>query len=377
MKPRIIPDLQYRGINIFVGDITKISADVIVNAANKSLLGGNGIDGAIHKAAGPQLLTECAKLHGCQTGQSKITRGYNLPSSYVIHTVGPIWNGGNQGEDSLLKSCYETCLDIAEINCFESIVFCCISTGIYGFPKNRAAKIALNTISDRIDSGLRCEVYICCFSQDDLKPYVDAASAIPEAAKKPVEGGLNPRKIYFTNKLKGHFNGEILCKAVDRVIENQDRFYALLRSTGEPGIEELISSIHKSSFFTAHSYSHHHYASGTVEHSLGVYDQLVKLAKGYSYENKDLIITALLHDICMGHNPIWPHEKGRHGKNSYLITKQYLHNVNPAVLEAIKGHKHWPSDEGAAHNPLRLLIKKADMADAATSPEKTLKFMKI
>lgn len=179
---------------------------------------------------------------------------------------------------------------------------------------------------------------------------------------------LNPRQAYFTNKLKRYFDGEDLRKAVDRVIENQDRYYALLRSTKEPGVEELIASIHKSTFFTAHSHSHHHYASGTVEHSLGVYDQLVKLAKGYHYGDKDLILTALLHDICMGHNPDWPHERGRHGKNSYLIAKKYLPNVSPDVLEAIRCHKHWPSPESKAKNPLRWLIKKADCNDAATCP---------
>ena len=187
---------------------------------------------------------------------------------------------------------------------------------------------------------------------------------------------LNPRQAYFSNKLRRYFEGETLRKAVDRVIENQDRFYALLRSTNEPGIEDLITSIHKSTFFTAHSHSHHHYASGTVEHSLGVYDQLVKLAKNYSHADKDLILTALLHDISMGNNPEWPHEKRRHGKNSYLIVKQYLPTVSPDVLEAIWFHKHWPSEKNKARNPLRQLIKEADQADAATSPWYGLKFMK-
>lgn len=174
MQPSISPALQYKGIDIFVGDITKVAADAIVNAANETLLGGGGVDGAIHRAAGPQLLAECRTLHGCRTGQSKMTLGDNLPAKHVIHTVGPVWHGGSHGEDLLLKSCYDTCLDLAEANKLESIVFCCISTGVYKFPKDRAARIALDTISARTDAGLKCKVYICCYSEGDLEVYRNA-----------------------------------------------------------------------------------------------------------------------------------------------------------------------------------------------------------
>ena len=381
MQPIVTPSLEYRGISVFVGDITKVAADAIVNAANELLLGGGGIDGNIHRAAGPRLLAECRTLNGCPTGQSKMTGGYNLPSKHVIHTVGPDCHRLSvEAAEPLLRSCYDTCLDIAEANHLESIVFCCISIGIFRFPKDKAAKIALETIGKRIDAGLKCKVYICCYTEDDLAYYANAAkqlSSVSKPAPAQVTNGLNPRQAHFTRLLQKDFQGEVLRKAVDRVIENQDRYYALLRSTGEVGIEELIASIHKSTFFTAHSHSHHHYASGTVEHSLGVYDQLVIKAEGYGYSDKDLILTALLHDICMGYNPEWPHKPGRHGYNSFLITQKYLPNVSPAVLEAICCHKHWPSKESKARNPLRQLIKEADHADAATSPDRTLKFMKI
>lgn len=363
MQPDITPALQYGGIDIFVGDITKVAADAIVNAANESLLGGGGIDGAIHYAAGPQLLAECRTLHGCPTGQSKMTGGYNLPAKHVIHTVGPDCRRMSVDEaEPLLRSCYETCLDLAEANHLESIVFCCISTGVYKFPKDRAARIALDTISARTDAGLKCKVYICCYSEGDLEVYGEVAKRIP-------------REAFFSNKLKRYYTGETLRKAVNRVIENQDRYYLLLRSTGEPGVEELIASIHKSSFFTAHSESHHHYATGLVEHSLGVYDQMSRLAPSYGLGGKDIILTALLHDVCMARNDEWPHVSGKHGLNSCLIARKYLPNLSPAVQEAIEKHRHEPSPQNAARNPLWKLVNKADHADAATSPRNTLKFM--
>ena len=137
-------------IEVVFGDITKLDVDAIVNAANKTLLGGGGVDGAIHRAAGRELLKECKVLNGCETGQSKITKGYNLSCQYVIHTVGPVWNGGKYGEEELLRSCYLTALNLAKEYGLKTIAFPAISCGIYHFPIDKACKIAVDTVKEFI-----------------------------------------------------------------------------------------------------------------------------------------------------------------------------------------------------------------------------------
>ena len=139
-------------IEVLQGDITKLEVDAIVNAANRSLLGGGGVDGAIHRAAGRSLLDECKTLNGCETGQSKITKGYNLPAKYVIHTVGPVWSGGNKQERELLKSCYYTALELARENNIKTIAFPSVSCGVYRFPIEEACKIAISTVKEYLNN---------------------------------------------------------------------------------------------------------------------------------------------------------------------------------------------------------------------------------
>ena len=154
-------------IELYQGDITQLRIDAIVNAANKTLLGGGGVDGAIHRAAGPLLLEECKKLNGCDTGDAKITKGYNLPATYIIHTVGPIWHGGGQSEPELLESCYRRSLEVAVENTISSIAFPNISTGVYRFPKEHAAHIAIQSVLKFIQCNDQIEKVIFAVFDDE------------------------------------------------------------------------------------------------------------------------------------------------------------------------------------------------------------------
>jgi O-acetyl-ADP-ribose deacetylase (regulator of RNase III) len=159
-------------IELTQGDITKLHTDAIVNAANSSLMGGGGVDGAIHRAAGPQLLEECRALRGCDTGDAKITKGYDLPAKYIIHTVGPVWYNGTKNEEALLASCYRKSLEIAAAHSIRTIAFPSISTGAYRFPFDHACSIALRTINNFLSSDHSIEkVLLVCFSESDLKRY--------------------------------------------------------------------------------------------------------------------------------------------------------------------------------------------------------------
>ncbi|MFA6819397.1 MAG: O-acetyl-ADP-ribose deacetylase [Bacteroidaceae bacterium] len=158
-------------ITALQGDITKMNVDAIVNAANKTLMGGGGVDGAIHRAAGPELLRECVLLNGCCTGQAKVTRGYSLPAKYVIHTVGPIY-GADADPVGNLAACYRNCLCVAHLNHVHSLAFPCISTGVYGFPKEKAARIAFETVRAELKKYPEItSVIFCCFSFDQLALY--------------------------------------------------------------------------------------------------------------------------------------------------------------------------------------------------------------
>jgi O-acetyl-ADP-ribose deacetylase len=156
-------------IAVIQGDITEQKVNAIVNAANNSLLGGGGVDGAIHRAAGPELLEECRALGGCETGQAKITRGYNLPAQWVIHTVGPVWQGGNRNEDKLLAECYRSCFALADEHAIKTIAFPAISAGAYGFPLERATRIAVTEVKDFLERNATLEkVLLVCFSGEHI-----------------------------------------------------------------------------------------------------------------------------------------------------------------------------------------------------------------
>jgi O-acetyl-ADP-ribose deacetylase (regulator of RNase III) len=163
-------------IEIVTGDITKLKVDAIVNAANSSLLGGGGVDGAIHRAAGPELLQECRLLGGCETGQAKMTRGHNLAARHIIHTVGPVWRGGIAGEPELLASCYRTSLALAAENDLKTVAFPAISCGIYGYPAEQAAQVALETVTECLSNYPAMEkVILICFDPQVFRAYKEAA----------------------------------------------------------------------------------------------------------------------------------------------------------------------------------------------------------
>lgn len=176
MNPRLSATIGATRLDICVADITTLAVDAIVNAANTSLLGGGGVDGAIHRAAGPELLAECRTLGGCETGSAKITRGYKLKARHVIHAVGPVWNGGGRREEDLLASCYRTALNLAAEHSLNSIAFPAISTGVYRFPPDRAARIAVGTVASEIAAdprGLKLAVF-CCFSPESAQHHENA-----------------------------------------------------------------------------------------------------------------------------------------------------------------------------------------------------------
>jgi len=177
-------------ITVVRGDISRMDADAIVNAANSSLLGGGGVDGAIHAAAGPELLEECRTLGGCPTGEAKLTKGYHLPARWVIHTVGPVWRGGGEGEAEVLARCYRSCFSIVRERGFRTVAFPSISTGVYGYPVSEACQVAVKATIEELQTNRVLErVYFVCFDAATFQAYLQATSRAPAAeAGKPQVG---------------------------------------------------------------------------------------------------------------------------------------------------------------------------------------------
>jgi O-acetyl-ADP-ribose deacetylase (regulator of RNase III) len=166
-------------LQVYTGDITKLAVDAIVNAANTSLLGGGGVDGAIHRAAGPELLLECRALNGCKVGDAKLTKGYRLPARYVIHAVGPVWQGGGKGEAELLASCYRRSLELAAAKDCRTVAFPAISTGVYRYPKDKATNIAVGTVASFVGSNaVPATVTFCCFDRQTAELYLHVIAGL-------------------------------------------------------------------------------------------------------------------------------------------------------------------------------------------------------
>lgn len=242
-------------LEIVRNDITRMAVDAIVNAANTSLFGGGGVDGAIHRAAGPQLLEECKALHGCKTGEAKITKGYQLPSKYVIHTVGPVYQDGHHGERDLLESCYRNSLELAKNNHCETVAFPLISAGVYGYPKAEALKVAIDTITQFLLEN-DMTVYIVVFSRDvfeissklfsEIQAYIDDVY-VDEHLNHPSEAKRRRLQTKYIEKAKAYDAADMCCAApmpmeacLDDMLNQIDESFAemLIRLIDEKGITD-------------------------------------------------------------------------------------------------------------------------------------------